>query len=162
MTTSRPSRRGRLDRVVGDRGRVRPALAADELGAGALGPDLELLLGGRAERVGGAEHDGVAVLAQALGELADRRRLAGAVDADDEDDARLARRTSSVRGLAEQRAISSASASFRSVEVLARLEALHELGGRADADVGADQRFLEPLPGRGVTRDRTRPTRAPP
>ena len=35
-----------------------------------------------------ASDDAVPVLAEALGELADRRRLAGAVDADDEDDAR--------------------------------------------------------------------------
>ena len=52
----------------------------------ALGPDLELLLGRRPERVGGAEVTGAAGLAELRGELADRRRLAGAVDADDEDD----------------------------------------------------------------------------
>ena len=79
-----------LDRVVGDGRRVAAALSLDELRAGALGPDAELLLGRGAERVGRGDDDRVAVLAQAVRELADRRRLAGAVDADDEHDARLA------------------------------------------------------------------------
>ena len=48
-------------------------------------PDLELLLGGRAERVGRADEHRATVLAQLLRELPDRRRLAGAVHADDED-----------------------------------------------------------------------------
>ena len=43
-------------------------------------------------------------------------------------------------------AISSASAPFRSVELVAGLEPAHELGGRAHADVALDQRLLEPLP----------------
>ena len=58
--------------------------------AGALAPALELLDGGGAERVGGADHDLLAErLAQVPGELADRGRLAGAVDADDEDHGRV-------------------------------------------------------------------------
>ena len=52
-------------------------------------PALELLDGGGAERVGRADHDLLAErVAQVPGELADRRRLAGAVDADDEDHGR--------------------------------------------------------------------------
>ncbi len=50
---------------------------------------LELLLRGGAKGVSGAEHDRAPMLAQAVRELADRRRLAGAVDADDEDHAWL-------------------------------------------------------------------------
>src|SRR3954462_7364961 len=71
-----------LDCVVGDRGRVRPALSADERRVGTVRPDLELFLRSRAERVGCGQHDRVPVLAQPLCELSDRRRLAGAVDAD--------------------------------------------------------------------------------
>ena len=44
-----------LDRVEGDGRRVGAAGAADEVGARPLGPDLELLLGRGAERVGRAD-----------------------------------------------------------------------------------------------------------
>ena len=54
-TTSRPRERASVDRVVGDRGGIGAALGADELGAGPLRPDLELLVGGGAERVGGGD-----------------------------------------------------------------------------------------------------------
>ena len=85
------ARAGGLDGVVGDRGRVGALRGADEVGLRAVGPDLELLLRRSAPGVGGAEEDGAVVLAQLLRQLPDRRRLAGAVDADDEDDARARR-----------------------------------------------------------------------
>ncbi len=47
---------------------------------------LQLLDGGGAEGVAGGEHHGFALAAEALGELADGGGLAGAVDADEEDD----------------------------------------------------------------------------
>ena len=139
------------DRVVGDRGRVGAVLAADEARAGTPGPDLELLLGGGAEGVGGAEGHLAAVLAQLLGELADRRRLAGAVDADDEDhrralsDLERGRRPKERRDLLGQRGVEVG-------EVLPGLETPDELGRRANADVRAEQRFLEPLPGGRIRR----------
>jgi hypothetical protein len=90
------------------------------------------------------------VLPEPLGELADRRGLAGAVDADDEQDAR---RGGDVErpGIAEQgrELVGERVAELR--QVLARLEPLDELCGRRDADVCADERFLEALPGRVVT-----------
>ena len=52
-----PARARRLDGVECDRSRIGAAAGADEVGSGALGPDLELLLGGGAERVGSTEHD---------------------------------------------------------------------------------------------------------
>src|SRR5262249_52951313 len=62
----------------------------DELDAGALRPQLELLDAGGAERVRRAEHDRQAELvAQVPGQLPDRGRLAGAVDAGDEDHRRV-------------------------------------------------------------------------
>ena len=133
------------DRVVGDRGRVAAALAADEARARALRPHLELLLRRRAERVGGAERDLAAVLAELLRELADRRRLAGAVHADDEDHGRLVRDVEA-RRLAEERRHLLRERRREVGELAARLEPAHELGRGAHADVGREQRLLEPLP----------------
>ena len=81
------ARLGGLDRVVGDRGGVAALLRADDVDLRPLGPDLQLLVGRRAERVGRSEDDREPVLAQLVGQLADRRRLAGAVDPDDQDHA---------------------------------------------------------------------------
>ena len=85
------------------------------------------------------------MLSEAVGELADRRRFARAVDADDKNHARLsvegegARLTEQRSGLLDQR--------FAEIAELApRLEAPHELGSRRNADVGGDQRLLQPLP----------------
>ena len=137
------------DRVVGDRRRIAAALAADEARARALGPDLELLLGRRAEGVGGAERHRAPVLAQLLRELADRRRLAGAVDADDEDHRRLVRDVER-RRLTEERGDLLRERARELAQVLPRLEAPDQLRGRAHADVRVDQRLLEPLPRRVV------------
>jgi hypothetical protein len=57
-----------------------------------VAPGLELLDGGGTEGVGGCDHDLLAVLAVGLGELGDAGRLAGAIDADDEDDGGTIRR----------------------------------------------------------------------
>ena len=88
------------------------------------------------------------LLAQALRELADRRRLAGAVDADDEDHGRLVRDVER-RRLAEQGGDLLRERGLQLGQVLPRLEAADQLGRRPDADVGVDQRLLETLP-RGV------------
>ena len=55
-----------LDCVVGDRRRIRAALAADEARTGTPCPDLELLLGGCTERVCRPDGDLAAVLAKLL------------------------------------------------------------------------------------------------
>jgi hypothetical protein len=85
------------------------------------------------------------VLAQLLGELADRRRLAGAVDADNEDHARAVRQVERA-GLAEHLGDLLRERGTEVAELVARLQPSHELGGRAHADVAVDQRLLEPLP----------------
>ena len=140
-----------LDRVVGDGRGISAALAFDEVGAGALGPDAELFFRGGAEGVGRGDDDGVPVLAQAVRELADRRRLPSSIHADDEQDGRLAGEVEAGRLAEELRDL----VAERLVEVgqlAARLEPADELGRRRDADVARDQRLLEPLPVGGVAR----------
>jgi hypothetical protein len=58
----------------------------DDVGANDLAPGLELLDRGGAEGIAGGDDHLLAVLAVGLGELRDAGGLAGAVDADDEDD----------------------------------------------------------------------------
>ena len=145
------ARRRGLDRVVGDGGRVSPALGPDEVRAGAAGPDLELLLGRGAERVCGGQEHGVIVLAELLRQLADRRRLPGPVDADDEDHGRLGAQVEARRAAQELRGLV-AERGAQLAGDLARLQPLDELGRRRDPDVGRDQRLLEPLPGLVVAR----------
>ena len=139
------ARAGCLDGVVGDRGWVGALRSPDEVGLGALGPDLELLLGGGAPGVGCAEEDGAVVLAQLLRQLADRRGLPRAVHTDHEDHARLTGEIERA-GLAEHLGDLLGERPVQVGQLVARLEPAHELGGRADADVALDQRLLEPLP----------------
>ncbi len=79
-------------------------------------------------------------------ELSDRRRLPGPVDADDEDDGRALRSARQHRRIAEQRLDLLGERLAQVAELAARLEPPDELRRRRDADVGADQRDLEPLP----------------
>ena len=92
-------------------------------------------------RVGGGDEDGAAVLRELRRELADRRRLARAVDADDEDHGGRVREVER-RRLTEQRG----DLVGQVADPAARLEPLHELGRRADADIAGDECLLEPLP----------------
>jgi hypothetical protein len=89
------------------------------------------------------------VLGELLRELADRRRLPGPVDADDEDDARVLADVQS-RGLAEERADLLGERGVEVGHVPPRLQPPYELRGRFDADVPRDQRLFEPLPRRLV------------
>ena len=137
------------DGVVGDGRRVAAALAADERRVRALGPDLELLLGGGAERVGGADASLAAALAQRLASLpivvvlpvplTPTTRITAGSWCDVER-----------RRLAEQRGDLLGERGLQLGQVLARLEPADQLGRRAHADVGVDQRLLEPLPRRVV------------
>ena len=65
-------------------------VGADRRHADALAPGLQLVGRGGAERVGRAEDDVLVLGDEDAGELADGGRLAGAVDADDDDDGRAA------------------------------------------------------------------------
>src|SRR5215210_4764528 len=135
-----------LDRLEGDRARVRALWTGDDVAARALGPAGELLDGGGAERVGRAEHDALAELAlEVPGQLADRRRLAGAVDAGDHDhrrrvgevDAPLPRLGDRGEQLAQ--AMGERLATLDLARLGLHLQLRDDLRGRARADVGHDQ-----------------------
>ena len=83
------ARFGGGQRVEDDGGGIGAGFLLDHFDAVALRPDFELLDGGGAKGVGGAEHHAASFLAQAIRELADAGGFAGAVDADDENDARI-------------------------------------------------------------------------
>ena len=89
------------------------------------GPDLELLSSCGAERVSGGDEDVALVLAKSMGELADRRRLAGPVDADDEEHTRVVV-TASVPGVAEQCLDLLGECGAEIVEIAPRAQALNE------------------------------------
>ena len=74
----------RAHAVENDRGRIRAFRAANHRTAAALGPDDELFGRGGSERVGRNQQHALSFLVQARCELTDRRRLAAAVDADDQ------------------------------------------------------------------------------
>src|SRR5439155_17305529 len=85
-----PASRGPFDGVEHDRARVAARGAAHDLGAGARGPGLELLGRGGAKGVR-RRHQHVATLRCLLpADLADGRRLADAVDADEQPHVRRA------------------------------------------------------------------------
>ena len=135
----------RLQRVEDHRGRVRARGLRDDRHAVALAPDLQLLDGGGAERVARGEHDLAALAGEAARELADRRRLARAVHADDQHDVGLAVAsiTQRLRDRREDLEHRRAQCAEQRVDV-AQLLALHALAqraqdllGRLDADVGA-------------------------
>ena len=137
------------DRVVGDRGRIAAALAADERAQPARSAQISSCSSAAARNVSAAPSVTVRPDSRSFdGELADRRRLAGAVDADDEDDGGRVRDVER-RRLAEQRRDLLGERLAELGQLLPRLEPPDQLGRRAHADVGVDQRLLEPLP-RGV------------
>ena len=138
ITTSWPRARPASIASNDDRAGVRARLAADDLAAGALGPQLELLGGRGAEGVaGGEQHRAAQLLLEVPGHLPDRGRLAAAVHARHEDHGRLLRERSIVSP--STRAVSASSSRRRRVERLAArqlaalglgLEPLDDLGGR--------------------------------
>src|SRR4051794_1367264 len=73
-----------LHGVEDHRARIATLVAAHDGGAGALGPQSELLGGGGAERIAGCHHDRAAVGDLALRDLADGRGLADTIHADEQ------------------------------------------------------------------------------
>ena len=158
-------RRGALHGIEDDRAGVGSLGPAHDLGAGALGPHGQLLGRRGAERVPRRQQHRLTGRGLAPGQLPDRRRLPHPVDTDEEPDVGVIRspveaqrpRPDGVEELADGRP-----QGLEQVVPPADLLGQHlgpqlvqEHAGRADADVGPDQRFFERLPGRLV--DAARP-----
>ena len=145
---------GRVQRVVDDGAGVGARRVGDDRHAGAVRPDPELVDGGGAERVGGGEDDRSPLRRVAAGELADRRGLAGPVDADDEDDRRapVDRRPRRPVEVArdEQRAELGADRGLGAARVAAPAGALDDIHREGRADVAGDERLLDVVPRRAV------------
>ncbi len=82
---------GLLPCIIGKARCIGPELARNNRGTGALAPDMELFDGGSAESIACRKHDLEAASGQFCGKLADGRGLAGAIDADNQNDMRLVR-----------------------------------------------------------------------
>ncbi len=139
------ARPARLNRVEHDRRRIRSLFRADDIHVRALGPDRELLDRGRAERVSGA-HKGLLTRSfEEIRQLADGRRLAGAVDADNQRHLRMVpvRRGRLVHCVedAPDLVLDEIAQAFAAVR--ARADGGDNLFGGGDADVGGNQQLLE-------------------
>ena len=84
------ARLGGLQGVKDDGGWIGPFLVGDDIAAGPFAPDLQLGRSGGTERIAGSQHDLVVEESEIVGQLADGRGLADAVDADHQDDRRMA------------------------------------------------------------------------
>jgi hypothetical protein len=140
-----------VEGVEDDGRRIGARLLPHEVCPDAIGPDGQLLDGGRAERVRGGKRDRQAgvLFEEAGGDLGDRRRLAGAVHPGDEDDRRrrvgsqsegaLAARESGKQDLTQRR---------EGIRLLSptRLHQLrHEARRESPADVAGNEHLLELL-----------------
>ena len=150
---STPARHG----VEGDGRRVSSFTVRAHRGhADPLAPRLQLVGGGGPEGVGAAEHDVACPARRGRGPLADRRRLAGAVDTDDEDAGRspvdprgderaVHRRVDEGEQLLSQ-PVPHGGLVGRPVDGDPRAQRVDELGRRPDAEVGGEEGVLHLLP----------------
>ena len=79
---------GGLQGVEQHRAGIGALMLADDVHTGTVRPDLQLVGGGGAERIAGAQQHLLALRLEAGGQLADGRGLAHAVDADEQQDGR--------------------------------------------------------------------------
>ena len=145
-----------LHRLEADARGIGALRASHGLDADALTPRDELLGGRGTERVGCAEDDGLVVGHEDAGQTADRRGLADAVDADHEDDARLAVDAVGSDATIETRVdelhellAQSRPCCVRRADALDAYpgpQGVDELRGGSDAHVGGEERLLELLP----------------
>ena len=140
----------RHDSVEGEAGGIGAGRARYHLGAGALAPNLELLDRRGAEGVAGGEHDFLAAIAVELGELADRRGLAAAVDTDHQKHEGLMRRVDRERLLGRLQGVDDAlgqgRADFLAADLLVEARAFQLLGDllrEAETEIGTDQQLFE-------------------
>ncbi len=141
----------RLPRVENHRGGICSALLRDDRHLVALPPGLQLFDRGGAERIAGGQHDRQSLVLESLRQLADRRGLAGTVDADHQDHEGPVLRIDVERLLDGRQDIDerAAQATTQRVEVLqllacqALLQVLDDARRRVDADVGHDEHRFE-------------------
>ena len=133
--------------VVADGGGVGFVLAFDDGDGEALGPEVELLDGGGAEGIGGGEHDGFALALEEVGEFGGAGGFADAIDADDEDDAGFAGKLwegGDLRGQDFEDFFAADVDDFIGFEAATfGAQGLEDVLGHGDADVAADEGFLE-------------------
>ena len=159
-----PARARRGQRVVRHRRGIGAGARTDDLDARARRPHVELLARGGAERVRRDQRRRAALAREARGELAGERRLADAVDADEERDPRALR--SRLEGGAPRARQLHGCALERVAQVERRLDAHQALGpldhalGGLGADVGLEQRFLQ-LGARGGIHRAAQPEQGP-
>ena len=143
--------RGRLlHRLIDDARRVAAFLARYDRHADPLGPGGELADRGGAEGVARRQHDAVILLHEQMGQLGDGRRLARAVDADDQDHLRPGKGVDLQRGgdlgqrLLHLLGDDQANAQVFHVPLEAAFrQARADMTGGFGAEVGSDQRFLD-------------------
>jgi hypothetical protein len=137
----------RLDPVEGHGRRIGPVLVFDDVGADPLRPYGQLFDRSGAKGITGHQQDRPAGGAIAVRQFADRRRLADAVHADDEDDLRrvTVRRRRRFRQELAHRPLDHP-AELVGIADLADLAPppLEQGLGRLHADVGAEQHLLDP------------------
>ncbi|MCY1234826.1 hypothetical protein D9M72_474170 [compost metagenome] len=146
-----------LERFIGETGGIGAELGGNDVGLGALRPDLQLLDRRGTEGVAGGKHDLEACARKLGGELADRRGLAGTVDADHQNDMRLVAEVELQR-LGDGRKHLGDLAGHDARDVLAGDILAIALGGERigdahrgfDAEIGLDQQILEILERRFV------------
>src|SRR3954471_7707853 len=148
----------RLDGVKRHGSRVGAVLVGAHGGDADPGtPRLELVGGGGTEGVGGTEEHLAVLGHEDAGELPDGRRLAGAVDPDDEDDrgalTDAAARDPTVHVRLDEREQvfpqpgADGGLVGRAVDLDPGAERVDELGGGLDPEVGGDEGVLDLLPG---------------
>ena len=144
-------RRGRLDSIERDRGRITPLRCAYERRAEEVGPDFELLGGARAECVGGRQQYAPAFGLEPLRELRDRRRLPCAVDAKYQNHRRGLRRTRQ-RRRRRTKLQGDDALEARLIDRIGTTQALDGVVRRGNAEVRFDQHALHFFKRDGVHR----------
>ena len=126
--------------------------SGDDRNPGTLAPDLQLLGRRRPERVAGGQHDGIVLLGETVRQLGDGGGLAAAVDADDQDHLRPRKGDDGERlGDGCQHGLDLGSHGRADAGIvdgpveLVRAQPLDHPHRHLDAEIGADQRFLDPL-----------------
>ena len=153
MSTSSAARHRGLEGVEDHRGGIGARGLAHDLDVDAPTPGFQLLDGGGPERIGGGQDDVATVGLECGGQLGARGRLARAVDAQHQQDARACIERQGL-GLSErvdeepsQQGAKLIGPRHRAVHhVLAA--AIHEIGGESGAEIGAHQQIFQILPER--------------